>query len=397
MLRVGLSGGIGSGKSTVARRLAELGAVVIDADSLARDVVAPGSAGLAAVADRFGAGVVRPDGSLDRAALAAIVFADAGLRRDLEAITHPLIALETKRLLERTEQDAVVVHDVPLLVEKGMGAGYHLVAVVHADEATRVARLRGERGLPEAEARRRIAAQASDAERRAAADVWLDNTGDRAALAASVDELWRDRLVPFAHNLAHGIRSRRPERLALSPPDPAWPAQAARLLGRLALAFGDAAVTLDHIGSTAVPGLLAKDVVDLQIGVTSLAVADDQVLLARLGAAGFPRVPAVDHDNAKDGGAWPKRLHGSCDPARVSHVHVRQVGAPGWRWALLFRDWLRADPEAAGRYAAEKQRLAATGMTTSDYTEAKEPWFDAAAPQAEAWARRTGWEPHHGR
>ena len=148
MLRTGLTGGTGSGKSTVAHRLGERGAFVVDADVLAREVVAPGSEGLAAVVQEFGPEVLAPDGALDRTALAAVVFGDDGRRRALEAITHPLIAHRTGELVAAAPDDAVLVHDVPLLVEKRMGAGYHLVVVVDAPVEDRVRRLVG-RGMPE--------------------------------------------------------------------------------------------------------------------------------------------------------------------------------------------------------------------------------------------------------
>jgi dephospho-CoA kinase len=396
MLRVGLTGGIGSGKSTVAQRLSELGAVVVDADRLAREVVEPGSEGLRLVSRRFGEGVLDDAGALNRSALGALVFADPVARTDLEAITHPLIAARTADLVAQAPADAVVVHDVPLLVEKHLGPGYHLVVVVDAPQDSRVKRLMRSRGMTEDDARSRIAAQAGEEQRRAAADVWLDNAGSREQLAAAVDDLWHRRLVPFERNVRGGRRSRRPEQLCLVDPDPTWPVQAVRIMERLRRAFGDVALTTDHIGSTAVPGLLAKDVLDLQIGVARLADADEPELLARLRAAGFPRIDGVDHDNAKDGTVWPKRFHGSADPGRLVHVHVREVGSPGWRWALLFRDWLRHDPRAVADYAAEKQRLAATGATTSEYTAAKEPWFDAVAARAEQWGEQTGWEPQGG-
>jgi dephospho-CoA kinase len=397
MLRVGLTGGIGSGKSTVAQRFSSHGAFVIDADALAREVVAAGSSGLAAIVERFGDAVLDDDGALNRPALGALVFADGGARRDLEAITHPLIAERTRALVESAPADAVVVHDVPLLVEKHYGPGYHLVVVVGADEGTRLRRLMQTRGMTEEGARNRIAAQATDEQRRAAADVWLDNDGRRDDLLAAVDALWHDRLVPFEDNVRHGIRARRGEVLELRPSDPSWPDQAGRLLDRLRVAFGAAALTADHIGSTAVPGLVAKDVVDLQIGVARLDDADGEALRARLDAAGFPRAEGVfsDFDRGSDG-LWPKRMHGSCDPARVTHVHVREVGSPGWRWALMFRDWMRADPGARADYEAEKRRLAETVQTVSEYAAAKEPWFDAVHERAEAWAAGTGWQPSGG-
>ncbi|SDP01329.1 dephospho-CoA kinase [Pedococcus dokdonensis] len=393
MLRVGLTGGIGSGKSTVAQRLSDLGAIVIDADILAREVVAPGTDGLAAIADRFGDTVLDDTGALNRPALGAIVFGDERARHDLEGITHPRIARRTRELVDAAPADAVVVHDVPLLVEKHYGPGYHLVVVVGTSEATRVKRLLQTRGMTEADARSRIAAQATDAERRAAADVWLTNDGTPEALLAAVDDLWTSRLLPFEENVRHGVRAGRPEQLTLSAPDPTWPAQAGRLVERLRLVFADLAVTVDHVGSTSVPGLLAKDVIDLQVGVRSLEDADETGLVDRLSAAGFPRTGDAAHDNAKDGTVWPKRFHASADPGRPANVHVREVGSPGWRWALMFRDWMRADPPASHEYAAEKRRLASTGVSVSDYAVAKEPWFDAVHERAESWARSSGWEP----
>lgn len=376
----------------MAQRLSSLGAVVIDADVLAREVVARGGHGLAAIVERFGDAVLDDDGALNRPALGALVFADEGSRRDLEGITHPLIAERTRELVAGAPPDAVVVHDVPLLVEKHYGPGYHLVVVVGADEQTRVKRLMQTRGMTEADARSRIAAQATDEERRAAADVWLGNDGARDDLLAAVDALWHDRLVPFEENVRHGIRARRPEALELTT-DATWPDQARRLLERLRVAFGETAVTAHHVGSTAVPGLVAKDVVDLQIGVPSLDDADDEALVGRLAAAGFPRSQAVAHDSSKDGTPWPKRFHGSSDPGRPAHVHVREVGTPGWRWALMFRDWMRADPAAREEYAAQKRRIASSGLTVGEYAEAKEPWFDAVHARAEAWAAATAWDP----
>jgi dephospho-CoA kinase len=194
VLTVGLTGGIGSGKSAVSARLAEHGAVVIDADRLAREVVAPGTPGLAAVAEEFGAGLIGPDGGLDRDALGRIVFADPAARRRLEGITHPLIRAETVRRFTGLPADAVVVHDIPLLVEAGMAGGYDLVVVVEAPRELRLDRLAG-RGLPRDQALARMASQADDAERRAVADVVVDNAGTLAQLRARVDALWLDMLA----------------------------------------------------------------------------------------------------------------------------------------------------------------------------------------------------------
>jgi dephospho-CoA kinase len=152
-------------------------------------------------------------------------------------------------------------------------------------------------------------------------------------------------------------------------------------------------VTLDHIGSTAVPGLVAKDVVDLQVGVASLEDADDPGFVASMDAAGLVRMPGEWDDHGHDGRAWPKRFHGSCDPGRVAHVHVREVGSPGWEWALRFRDWLRADARERAAYATMKTELATRVAGTQEYAVAKEPWFGAADARSRAWAERTGWQP----
>ena len=176
-MRIGLSGGVGSGKSTVARMLAERGAVVIDADAIAREVVEPGTPGFEAVVARFGPQIVQ-DGRLDRAALARLVFADEQARRELNAIVHPLVGERTGEIMAQTPPDAVVVYDVPLLVESDMAAGFDAVVMVLADAETRLARLE-RRGMPREDATARMAAQASDEQRRAVADEIVENNGSR--------------------------------------------------------------------------------------------------------------------------------------------------------------------------------------------------------------------------
>ena len=194
MLRIGLTGGIGSGKSTVSRLLERRGAVIVDADVIAREVLAPGTPGLAAVVEAFGRGVVAADGSLDRPALAAVVFADPGARARLDGIVHPLVRARAGELAAGAPPDAVVVHDVPLLAETGQASSYDLVVVVEADADTRIARL-VQRGLTAADARARIAVQATDEERRAIADVLLDNSGSPEQLAVQVDRFWTERVT----------------------------------------------------------------------------------------------------------------------------------------------------------------------------------------------------------
>lgn len=384
MLRVGLTGGIGSGKSTAATRLRELGAVVIDADAVAREIVEPGMPSLSAIARRFGPQVLTPSGALDRAALAAIVFPDPAALADLEAITHPAIWARTAELFAAVPPAGIGVHDMPLLVEKQMTGEYHLVLAVLTAEDVRIDRLTRHRGIPAADARARIAAQADDAARRAAADVLLDNNGHPQALVAAIDTLWRERLVPFETN----VRTRTRTRLAapaLSAPDPSWPAQAERLRARVRHALGAPDLDVDHIGSTAVAGLPAKDVIDLQLGVAALSDADDPQFVRALEDAGFPRDHRIHADNGKDGQPWPKRFHGSADPHRIVHLHIREVASPGWRWARAFRDWLRADPDARADYLRMKREVAARHTTTAAYAQAKEPWFDAADSRLRAW------------
>ncbi len=396
MLRVGLTGGIGSGKSTVAGRLAEHGAVVIDADRIAREVVEPGTEGLAELRQAFGDDIVK-DGELDRARLAQKVFSDESARATLNGIVHPRIGARTTELMAAAPDDAIVVHDVPLLVENNLGPAYHLVLVVDAPEEERVQRVVRDRGMREQDARARIRAQASTEARRAAADVWLDNGGSPDEVLAVVDALWADRLVRYESN----VRLRR--RAAYGAPrlvdaDPTWPAQAERLRARIALTVGDLARRIDHIGSTAVAGLPAKDVIDLQVTVGSMADAD--AMAGLLGTAGFPKLDWIDHDMPKpyapDIEQWRKRLHGGADPGRLANVHLRVEGTPGWRLALLFPDWLRANPAERDDYLSTKKDLVhrfSADDDTDNYAEAKEAWFDAAAERAEAWAARTGWLP----
>ncbi len=191
MFLVGLTGGIGSGKSTVARHLGDRGAIVIDADAVAREVVEPGQPAFHQLVERFGQSVVAPDGTLDRAALAELVFDDDDARADLNAITHPAVGVEMTRRIAAAPPDAVVVVDVPLLVESGMKRLYEMVLVVEAPRDVRLERLE-QRGLTRADAEARMAVQASDEDRRAVADVLIDNTGDLEALERSVDAAWAE-------------------------------------------------------------------------------------------------------------------------------------------------------------------------------------------------------------
>jgi dephospho-CoA kinase len=188
-VKVALTGGVGSGKSTAAGLLAEHGAVIIDADVISREVVQPGTEGLAAVVSRFGDVVLATDGSLDRPKLAAIVFSDDDERAALNAIVHPLVGARVAQLVEQTPPDAVLVYDVPLLAENKTDGGFDLVVVIEASLPTRLERLAG-RGMAEQDARDRMAAQATDEDRRAIADVVVPNDGSLDDLRAAIDDVW---------------------------------------------------------------------------------------------------------------------------------------------------------------------------------------------------------------
>jgi len=191
-VHVGLTGGIGAGKSTVARLLAERGAIVLDADYAARAVVESGTEALAEIALTFGPEVLRTDGSLDRAALAKVVFADEERRKQLNAIVHPRVRVWMAERADAAPDGSIVVQDIPLLVEGGLSTFFAYIVVVDADDETRIKRLIGDRGMTEEEARARIAAQAPREKRNAAADRLIDNSGSPAELSSSVAELWRE-------------------------------------------------------------------------------------------------------------------------------------------------------------------------------------------------------------
>jgi dephospho-CoA kinase len=204
---VGLTGGIASGKSEVSRRLAELGAILIDADLLAREAVEPGSEGLAEVVRAFGSGVLQDDGALDRAALGALVFADPERRGQLNAIVHPRVRARAAELMAAASDQAVVVQDIPLLVETGQAASFDVVVVVDAPDEVRIRRLAERNGMTPDEAAARMAAQATREERLAAADYVIENSGSLDELRAAVDRLWHDVLVPSAASAARSAES----------------------------------------------------------------------------------------------------------------------------------------------------------------------------------------------
>jgi dephospho-CoA kinase len=390
MLRIGLTGGIGAGKSTVSATFADCGGIIVDGDVIAREVVEPGTEGLSALVETFGEGILLPSGALDRPALAAKAFADDEQRAKLNGIVHPLVGKRRAEIIASVsghpEEDTVVVEDIPLLVESHMAPLFPLVVIVDADPEVRVKRLIT-RGMDEADARARIAAQATEEQRRAVADVWLDNSGSEGELVEKARDLWYQRVLPFARNLrTHEVV--RP-RVELVPYDETWPDQARRIIARLQTACGAKALRIDHIGSTAVPGMDAKDVIDIQVSVQTLDIADE--LAGALVNAGYPRIDAIVSDVVHDGdpALWQKRFHASADPGRPANVHVRVSGWPNQRFALMFTDWLRANPDVRQDYLAAKRDAA----VSKDYVIAKEPWFLDNYWRAREWADTTGWHP----
>lgn len=291
---------MGAGKSTVAATFVERGAYLIDADKIAREVVAAGTPGLAALVEAFGDDILDPAGELNRPGLAAKAFVDDESRATLNRITHPLIGARTTELLDAAPGDAIVVQDTPLLVEGHMAPFFHSVIVVDADVEMRVHRLVNSRGLDEADARARIAAQATEEQRRAVADAWLVNHGTHDDLAQQATDLWTQRLVPYELNVRRGIVAEPVAELVAADPDPA--VLGTRLTNRLWALAGERATAVEVIG--AATGIRA--VTALQITARDEAAATELPDLLRAG--GFP----ADGDGA----------YASADPGRPARVTV---------------------------------------------------------------------------
>ncbi|WP_210602285.1 dephospho-CoA kinase [Brevibacterium oceani] len=390
MLRIGLTGGIGAGKSTVSAMLVDHGAALIDADRIAREVVAPGEPLLDRLVEAFGPQILDAEGALNRAALAAAAFVDSERTATLNGLMHPAIRDRTAEHFARHAEADIVVHDVPLLVENSMTPGYHLNLLVDVPAEVRLGRLMDSRGMDRADAEARIARQADDETRRAACDVIIDNSGDIEATRDAVRRLLETRIDPFAENLVAQRRAARPALRLTDPADADWAGDAARVIAKLRHGTGER-FAIDHIGSTSVPELPAKDVIDLQLIVPDLDTA--RLLAPRLAELGYPGRELSDH--LVEGGLEGKWFHANTDPGRAVNLHVRTEGSVGARFALAFRDLLRTDAGERERYLGLKRGLverviseagtdaeagaeSAAGSdteATNAYAEAKEPYF----------------------
>lgn len=330
MLRIGLTGGIGAGKSTVAGLLADRGAEIIDADAIAREVVAPGEPLLDVLAEAFGDDIIAADGGLDRAALAAVAFADPESTSRLGALMHPVIRDRTAERFAASTAE-VVVHDVPLLVENHMEVGYHLSLLVDVPAEVRLERLVATRGMDRTDAETRIARQADDAQRRAACDVIVANTGTVDATAVLVDRLWTDRLAPFAANLAAARPARREAEATRAEAGDAGShlggrrdGDVERLIAKLRHGTGEEFPITSVDGSPTGP-------IRLEISVPDASTAE--TLSPRLSALGFPPVaegaaatgpdggPESTADVGADTGAISR--HANADPGLPVDLEVR--------------------------------------------------------------------------
>ena len=378
MLRIGLTGGIGAGKSTVSAMLVDHGAVLVDADKIAREVVEPGQPLLERLAETFGAEVLHPDGSLNRPALAAAAFVDSDRTAQLNGLMHPAIRDRTAEHFASHADAEIVVHDVPLLVENSMTPAYHLNLLVDVPAEVRLRRLMDSRGMDRDDAAARISRQADDETRRAACDVIIDNSGPVEETKAAVGRLIESRIRPFAANLTAGRWAPRTVLDLVDPADADWSGDAQRVVAKLRHGTADE-FTVEHIGSTSVPGLPAKDVIDLQLLVPDLIAARE--LEPRLAELGYPGTEMSDH--LGEGGTEPKWFHANTDPGRAVNLHVRTADSVGAHFARAFRDLLTEDAGERERYLQVKRELTAEAkaagatdaQTTRTYAESKELYF----------------------
>lgn len=314
-LTVAVTGGIGAGKSTLSALFGAEGGLVISSDVLAREVVAPGTPGLAALVDSFGAGILHPDGSLDRAGLASIVFADAEKRRRLEEMTHPLVRDRYIALVAQAPAGVVVVNDIPLLRSVTDAARYQLVIGIGADTETRITRLVA-RGVGESDARARVAAQIPDSQRRQYCDVWLSNDGNPGPLTLAAERLWQ-RIRQFNRNLLAGDVAGLDPLAATTEVSP----ETTKSLSALAAARLSAVLGPEHRLRPLTS--VTSTVIAFETVVDSAAIAD--ALAEPLTAAGFPRAFAGTA-GAVTAADWGGRVHANADPGRQITLYVTVRG-----------------------------------------------------------------------
>ncbi len=381
-LRIGLTGPIGCGKSTIGRWLRELGGAVIDADAVAREVTTADHQDwptLPAIRARFGDDVFAPDGSLDRAALAKIVFTDAVALRDLESIVHPAVRWRLLGLLREAEESGVpfVVIEAIKLVEGGLAEQCDEVWLVECSPETQRRRLEA-RGAEPADIDRRVAVQGPDLIDRLKERLMTGHEGvfvwELSTEGDSVEV--RERVQAGLAEAMAAARGRpaRPPAIQIVDYDARWPELFEEERMRIAEALGDAALGIEHMGSTSVPGLSAKPIIDIMLVVPSTPMPPAQVeAMRRLGYA--------YHGEFGIGGRDYFNRH---DP-RTYHVHAYPRGHPEVERHLVFRDYLRADPQEAARYAEMKRRVALTARDRDSYTVAKTPLIREIERRAREW------------
>ena len=406
MLRIGLTGGIGAGKSAVSATFSQCGGVVVDGDVIAREVVEPGTEGLAALVDAFGDDILLPDGALNRPALAAKAFSSDETRATLNGIVHPLVGKRRAELIAAVPEDSVVVEDIPLLVESGMAPMFPLVVVVFADAEVRLTRLVEQRGMAEDDARARIAAQASDS-----------------SVARSPMSGWTIRVLPrrWPNVLVRsGITASRRSppisvraTLLAHPSDWFLPIRSGRTRPHASSPVSRPRVGQTRCASTTsapprFPGWTRRMPSTFRSRSNHWLRQTNST--AALRSAGYPRIDDVSSDVVKldarstaerfdhsgDAALWRKRLHGSADPGRPTFVHLRVDGWPNQQFALLFVDWLKANPDVRDEYLSVKrdaERAASPDGDIERYLDVKEPWFLEAYRRAWDWADSSSWRP----
>lgn len=375
MIKIGLSGGIGSGKSTVVKMLSSCGAYIIDSDKLAREVVEPGTPGLHSIVEHFGEKVLAESGELNRNALSAIVFQSDEARKVLNSITHPRIAQRTQQLIEEAPRDSIIVHDTPLLVELNLGVFYDAVIIVWASMETRLHRLQKYRDMPQEEALSRIHAQTSDEIRSQTADVVIDNNSTVEAARAQVYDLFYHYLVPWRDHLIEGEPLSMPISLVSHQgKNPIAPKIIARLWTLLHSVTDSGIVSIEHIGATSMNLSLGQDIIDIHITVTHWNKKD--IILSTLKDGGYVMVK-YRHDEEK----LAEYILSSTNPLRKSCIYIHHVDNPCREMYLHSNEFLRLHPQYHQQYIQSKVE----GLLSEKYSHNKKLFFESLYPQIQQW------------